>query len=285
MQLKQTALTLALSFLLLAGGCGANSSAEIETVEKDIYNWALPLDPYRSPNSMVLAYAADIIRNKCLSKAGFEGYPIIPYNENAPGSPSVNESGRRLFNSKLAAQYGYHLAPSQRYSAQLLQERPDGPEDPGYEAASDKCELEVKNAGIDFEDLNDDVVWNISQSIDVTNSPQVEEAAEQWFSCMEPVGVPALPYPTEMPGPVLSEKFGIGRATEWDAPPASAEEISIAVADAECQESSGFAEALYEAEYQAQQEVVKKNAKKLAPLLERNRKALEAARKVIAEQG
>lgn len=273
------ALALALS------GCSGGSSAEVAHVDKDINHWALPLDPYTTPAIPLLGYASDLIRADCLKKAGFPNYPIIPYNEDAPGSPTASATGRKIFNVDIAKKYGYRDAPSARYSRRDLQNREE-PSGPGYSEASSQCEQEVVDAGIDWSQLTDDTVGQLAFSIDVAKESTVRDAQQQWRVCVEKIGVPALPgKPEDMPGKVLAQQFGLDKATDWDAPAASAEEIRIATADAQCREESGYTKALYDAEYAAQEKLVKEHASELAPLLERNRKALEAARTIIAKRG
>lgn len=64
-----------------------------------------------------------------------------------------------------------------------------------------------------------------------------------------------------MPGDAKAELWKLG-----DPPgstPVSTEEIRTATADAKCRASSGWSQALYDAEYDAQVAFVKKNADKL----------------------
>ncbi|MDO4613748.1 MAG: hypothetical protein Q4B10_06755 [Actinomycetaceae bacterium] len=264
--------------------CGSSQEAAPDIVKKDISTWALPLDPYQDPPISLLGYASDLVRADCLKNAGFE-YPVVPYNENAPTKATRNEVGRRLFNPDIARSFGYHEPRSQRISEKELQERqePTGSE---YIQAADKCEALVADAGIDWEEFSNKTAQEIAWNLAPEKNKTVVAATQRWRECMMPLGIPALPdTPDKMPGEVLHNTFGLETASSWDSPSASAEEIRIATADAECRESSGYSQALYDAEFAAQEKAVAEHATELAPLLERNRKSLEAARKIIAERG
>lgn len=264
--------------------CGSGQEATSEPVKKDRSTWSLPLDPYWEPPTSLLAYASDLIRADCLKKAGFE-YPVISYNENAPAKVTRNQAGRRLFTPDIAKSFGYHEPHSQRISEKELQERQE-PTGSDYVEAADKCEPLVTEAGINWEELSDKTVQEIAWNLSPQKEKAVVAATQRWRECMMPLGIPALPdTPDKMPGEVLHNTFGLETAANWDSPSASAEEIRIATADAECRESSGYSQALYDAEFAAQEKAVAEHAAELAPLLERNRKSLEAARKIIAERG
>lgn len=282
---KFLAAIIALGVLTALIGCARDDDGVSPVVvRRDLSSWALPIDPYRLPKVDLLAYASDLIRVECLKNKGIPDYPVIPYNENAPGLPTINSAGRRLFNLNIAKKFGYHTGHSQRVSERLMQERRE-PSAPGYLEAADKCEEEVVAAGIDWSQLTDDVAQKIIFSVG-PNMDKVKKATEKWRFCMAAHPVPGQPdEPEKMPGDVLTQKFDLDKDPEWNSPPATSEEIAVAVQDAKCRESSGYSEALYNAEYEAQEKVVKEHASELAPLLERNKKVLEAARKIIKERG
>ena len=81
--------------------------------------------------------------------------------------------------------------------------------------------------------------------------PAVLKAGKRWHECMRPQGVADLPPdPRGMPSPSVTKRFALDVITEesiLQGPKVSAEEIALATADAECQESSGYAQKLYDA--------------------------------------
>jgi hypothetical protein len=129
------------------------------------------------------------------------------------------------------------------------------------------------------------------------NDPAVREAAERWVQCMQPLGFSDLPDGPNADGggtptPSMMEAYtGVpynatfdGAAPEQTAQQ-KAEEIRIATFDAECQESTGYAQALYDAEWDRQVSVVRENEETLTSLLDEKAAYEEKADRILREAG
>lgn len=106
-------------------------------------------------------------------------------------------------------------------------------------------------------------------------TPQVKKALEEWKACMRPLGIADLPEdPREMPSPSLSEKL-YGNISEDNPIPDQplAEEVAVAVKDAECRQSSGWLQKSYDIQWAFLQDYVKENKKTLAETKKREDEA------------
>jgi hypothetical protein len=260
------ALTGALTLLLSACSSSVPES-ELELPEKNISEWVTPLDQYVPGHSELANYAEQLLIGKCMTARGLSW--DVPWRDiHADNGPSWNAIDRRLFNADLASEYGYHNGPSGDSSLQAWQQfaaekqRLNAVDDKGVTdcvpvareelpllstSASQKALMLVQNA---FDDAK--------------NSGEVRTAAEKWRDCMEPEGVADLPdTPADMPSKSLTKRFKLDFGDRLGTSEVTTAEIAIATADAKCQDSSGYAEALYEAEWKKSASLVRENADEL----------------------
>ncbi|WP_143180962.1 hypothetical protein [Buchananella hordeovulneris] len=97
---------------------------------------------------------------------------------------------------------------------------------------------------------------------------RLRQALEQWRQCMAPLGIAYLTTPLEFPTPALANQWQLNSDIPLlelgDSP--SADEVRIAVHDATCQESSGWAQAYYEESWRVDEEFVRENYAELEAL-------------------
>lgn len=263
-------------FLLLAG-C-SSPSASLTLPEKNIDQWVNPLDQFVPQNFAVGSYAELLLDSRCMRTEGYDWSP--PWKDTqAEWGPSWNEAERRLFNVSLAKQYGYHEAPGSgrsnpewdAFTASKV--NLSDSESAALNACTSKSRKKLKDPG----PVINLALSYISTAVDEANSDEeVVKAAKTWRECMQPFGIYDLPdSPQHMPTKELMKKFGVSNAPGDNVragSAASAEEIKLATADAECRVSSRYEQASYDAEWDASVKLYRENADEL----ERARTALKA---------
>lgn len=254
-------------------GCAtaAVQGADLDLPAKNQSQWRLPLDQYLPPLIDVEYDAQQVFVHKCMAEAGREWVVRLDPPGTTTGE-SWNAAGRKLFSVELAETYGYgnsgQIARSpEAEQAWLNGERSRRAVAEQAPEAAEGC-FEQSTAVLDDEpswqvyDLAMEIAGGASG--DAQEFPEVEEAASQWRECMADAGLPDLPaVPEEMPpasvddggGPAIDAPYSVG--DEFDV---SAEERRVAVADTTCQDSSGYASALYDAEWEAQAEAMESHA-------------------------
>lgn len=289
----------AVAVLVAAGlvGCsGTDPDAAQEPhilVEKNRLMWVMPLDAYMVEEQ--LDSAVDVFIEPCMQQHGF-AYRRPPVDV-TKRSETVSVSGRNLFNVEVARQWGYGGAPDP--NADVL--RAAAAESMHWPAEQlDQYEECLGSAREQFpaQRINNFVAGlTISTWSGAKNAPEVLEAAERWVQCMRPLGFSDLPDGPNADGggtptPSMMEAYtGVpyGATLDGAAPEQTAqqkaEEIRIATFDAECQESTGYAQALYDAEWDRQVSVVRDNGEALTGLLHEKAAYEERAEKALREAG
>ena len=180
----------------------------------------------------------------------------------APGPVTANAAGRRLFSVELAKQFGYHYAPTQKFDRQRAQEIAVIQYTPSEASALELCQGTADQA---LPPLGESLSELLSFQVDVTADVRVVASVADWRQCLESA-MPGMAtgWPEDMPGRVEWGSFGLDRAVMWDAPPPSEPELALAVQDVICRESSGFSASYYEAEWSAQEAVLRQNYDALA---------------------
>jgi len=226
--------------------------------------WTLPLDDYIVPpqNIIVSDYAENLLVHNCMVSRGHV-WDITAINMDSLTIPTRSASGRRLFNSTIAAQFGYHepsvYSKEVRDAMNALNSRQfTAVEESDFYACVDEARVTLPLA--DDAQLGAQLA---NAALDIASADgTVVAASGRWRDCMKPAGIPDLPMmpegdsPTTMPTESQRKQFGL------DDPygAISTEEIRIATIDADCRISSGFSQALYDAEFAAQTLALKANA-------------------------
>lgn len=265
-------------------GCTSSSAIEpgdLPLPAKNIEQWDMPLDPYVPDTSFLVDYAENLLVSPCMTQAGFDW--AVPWQDiHQPPSPTRNATDLRIFTRTIAAEFGYrdqgsNLRPNAawREVAQSKQQI-----SAAEEQALINC-LEIAREALPLLDGSTQVAIAFSNDAlrATQEDPRVKAAAQRWVECMRPAGVSDLPdSPFLMPTDALKHALGISSGKE-----PSAEEIRLAVLDADCRESSGWRETAYETEWELQLEALIENADDL----ERFRQTLSdhqtLVMKVIAE--
>ncbi|MBF4601837.1 hypothetical protein ITJ55_13560 [Frigoribacterium sp. VKM Ac-1396] len=243
---------------VVAYGIPANAAYALPDLpEKDVEAWTMPLDRYVPIGQSSSNYAELLVVQPCMLDAGYDEY-VLPWRDVAAADRadelSMNGSLRlRAFDLATAETRGYHAASVV---------------DPGaadwYEFAmqswtaekSDQLDTCVQRAHKTVPSLDD--YYNRTQSLVRLNNaafegarhdPSVTATWADWRSCMQAARVgDVADDPSGMPTLDMVDRF----ETLDSSTPPSDDELEIATADARCRESSGYRDALYEAEWQRQ---------------------------------
>jgi hypothetical protein len=250
---------------------GTNTAAAGNLPAKNISQWVMPLDQYiqTEAESHAHDYAEALLQEPCMAKSGYAWN--VPWQDTSSfGSASLNAAGRSVFNPSLAGEWGYHLAPTTDTS--LAAWHAWEPQTINLSASEqstfDSC-LQQSRKQLPLLPGNDlNFASGLGQSAfeDAQHDSKVTAAAAKWRQCMAPAGVSDLPQtPATMPSDSVVHEFGIDNGQiPVAAPIVSAAEKKLAVMDANCRVSSGYQQAAYTAEWDAQVALVGKNADQLS---------------------
>lgn len=296
---------LSLSILLLAGcstqvpdGQSALTSGERPAeagggvqvlVQKDISTWALPSDAYNPPPFALEDYAVDLQAEPCLEAAGIT-FRMVRFDPNGPAPKTMNGSQRRLFNQEIAAEFGYHeqLDPRVRMEDRTRNNASDELNDPQTWETWNNCRQQaLRDLG---GDPNQDVFSFGFPVHSADRDPAVKVAAVRWRECMEPLGIPDLPPDatplTGIPTGSQYSEWGLNQdVAPWEISAPSAEEIKVAVYDAQCRDSSGWSQARYDAEWDAEVSYLTKHYRQLEASRQKYEAQKEAYLKIVQERG
>ncbi len=249
----------------LAGCTGADAAGESGLKDQDA--WKMPLDEFYVYSVELDNYAEQLLTSKCLEQRGYE-WPVPWQNTDYPQPKDFNRVGIRLFTLELATEYGYQFAPpadveSARLWVEFIETAeayfPDSELDEELVNCRDEIRAVDEDSNQSFDGVNEIMGLALQADQVALQSPAVMEATERWRECLQPQVDFTLPEEprTEMPPH--------GADADWvsvDGHP-SVDEIAVAVADAECRESSGLSAAAYETEWEEQRKLVDLNRDKL----------------------
>ncbi|MGO2746524.1 hypothetical protein [Microbacterium sp.] len=228
----------------------------------------MPLDEFATYSSRLDNYAEQLLLGQCLNEHGYEW--DVPWQDTDFVSPAnFNHVDIRLFNVEIATQWGYQSAPSldldsldawHEFTAWANSYDPDADFVPVFEACRDgvRSPKSVEN----LDNLNYIMGLKI-QAEDVTRADEtVVSATKEWRTCLVEAEVGEIPMSFEdMPTAQMVERFRTAGAASSGG--ISPEEIAVAAADAECRDSSGLSAARYDAQWNAEAELVEANRDKL----------------------
>lgn len=273
---------------------GAPESDLNVRTERDRSEWRLPLDDHlgaMAPRRHTLA--VDTILHSCLSQHEIP-YPTPRLLDDVEAMPTVNSAARGIFNVELAKKFGYGSGPfdaeANKRARQDMERFFAATGTPEGKAAADECREQAEGQVPEPPDtmLAQALVFEANDAARLDDD--VVEATERWRECMEVAGIPDLPEtPFDMPTEAMTNRMRHGPRGEADGgldrpwQPPSTEEIELAVADAECRESSGFAETFYEKEWDAQLELMAPRVDELEQLAEALQEFDQELNQVLAE--
>jgi hypothetical protein len=273
----------AVAALVASCGSGSNEQA-VDLPAKNIDQWVMPLDAYAVGSATLFDYAENILVQPCMEEAGFAfDSPWVDLDADPPVTSTA--AGRRIFDTEIAAQWGYHDAPSNQPNAAELAAANTEPLSDAAQAQFLSC-LDSAREQVPLPSAQDQLAASLASAAwDATLADSsVLEAAERWRACMAPVGVSDLPdLPFDMPSASLSAEFGLDGDGVTTSP--GARELEVAAADASCRESSGFRQTVYDLEWEKEASALQENADTLTRAQEHNDARRAAALKVVNEAG
>lgn len=263
-----------------AGTAGADVSAVEATVspdnliKKDQKHWALPTDAYAGTTNGLYVAVKETVVQDCMTKKGLS-YEVYPYSAASEKSQVGTGSGHMLFNEEIAAKYGYSLPPEDSIQPRLDIERKQDQNPSSWKQARDACFAEADKADI-IKKL--DTQGGLSTSVvSNVNPPGLDAAAAKWRSCMAPLGLTDLEKaPGGYPSSSFAQQIGAtGNEEDYKDPfqhPVTDYELKVAVQDAKCRTSSGYDTILYNTQWSASYNYVKKHLNELTVLRQKSAK-------------
>lgn len=261
---------LAVAAATLLSGCTAAADAPLPAQDRAL--WAMPLDAYTMSTAQTSArdYAENLLVQPCMEAAGLSwDVPVRDVDEAPPAT--TNAVGERLFTSAIAASVGYHLVIADSPSARAWNAFMNAPASEETVEQLSQCRTEVAEPALPAvtEEMRVAQALSAEATAAAETSDTVRAAATDWTTCMADAGIADLPESiTDMPTGWIDQKFGLSITKR-----VSAEEIELAVQDADCRESSGVAETLYAEQWRLELEALSEHGAELT-----------AARAAIAEQ-
>lgn len=267
------------------GACGSDSDRRnTQTAfEPSIETWSLPLDDYY-PTVTQQNHAVSLKVAACMKGVGVRDWPIEDPARYLP--PTFTSRVRKVFNEKLARQFGYHSGQSAR-PVDLV----EPPLTPDQEITLTTCQRAAqKEFGSESKTFAFVQGQAAAGADSALRSKPVKLAAEEWHDCMLPLGLPDLPATPlgNMPTDSQRAKFGlqnnedaIGKQTLVATP----QEIREAVFDASCRESSGYSRALYQQEVEAGTRAIEKYQEKMSSAYAQNQAMNKRINRAISHGG
>jgi len=250
------------------------------TTERSPEAWTMPLDGYVQPAGAKQDYASNLVDQPCLRAIGID-FPV-PWATVAGLEASSDESETpergntspalawsRPLDADLARTRGYHGPSTAGANTDGMRAWGQNPKrNAAFAKASQTAVARCFNASYRTLGLTDPTGAGQAASavakrltylaaIDARTDGTVVRAAAQWHACMAPARVRDLPTaPDQMPSPSIRMDYG----TNIRSTPVQDGEVAIAERDVACQESSGYREALYDAEWNRLLHVTKSDA-------------------------
>lgn len=281
------ALAVALSATVV--GCSA-PAVDDDAPAQDRATWKMPLDEFYVYSPELDNYAENLLIADCLTSQGYD-WPV-PWQDTDYTQPEdFNRIGLRIFTPEIAAKWGYHLAPpaneeSANLWVEFVQVTDSYFPNPELDAALLSCRDGVRAKDEDPFATTDGQNYLSGLAIQAEQvalqDDEVIAATKKWRECLQPqveYTVPADPW-SGMPSAGAMEKWGI---LSGQTPEASAEEIAAAVADADCRESSGLAEAKYQKSWDEQLKLVQENRDELERIRDAATERRETLLTIVAE--
>jgi hypothetical protein len=277
--------TLALVVIGLGAGVvhGLPEPADVAltpSVAQDQAAWTMPLDGWAQPGSRKQTYAENLVIQPCLRRAGIDfpvpwatsaGLRALSDADETPerGNPSPALSSTRPLDADLARTRGYHGPSTAGANEDGMRTWGQDPErnaafDRASQTAVERCFNEgYRTLGLADEDGTEQSASMTAKRLtDVAAKAAQQDAAVlaaaiEWRTCMAPSRVADLPAsPADMPSDSVRRQFG----TDLDSTPVQDAEVAVAERDVACQESSGYRQALYDAEWDRLLHVTKTDA-------------------------
>lgn len=241
---------------------GPRADVSAHLPAQNLARWTMPLDQYMvtAAQSRRESYAIAVLTQECLDQHGFRNQIPSMSIVDDPDDLGIRDA----FTPEVVAQFGYHSAGVMRQKDPAWRAYTTRPMSDAESAAQDQCLTGLLDDGfVRYENQVLNFASGLAQSAFAGSlqDPEVKKTAAAWRACMAPKGIEDLADdPSGMPTESLSRRFGLtatpdaGQTVE-----ATPEEITLAVFDAKCRQSSGYERARYEAEWSRQVTLLAEN--------------------------
>ncbi|MFF1632584.1 hypothetical protein [Leifsonia sp. NPDC058248] len=219
----------------------------------------MPLDRYIGVSTVMSDYVENRLTIPCMAAAGYT-WDVPKRDIEAAANRAGDVTVSRPLTAAIAQQRGYHPAPTNDPGQLATQELNASSISDAEDHALTVCTQKVRR-GIPLPSW-----WQASQeAVALSNSAYeaaqndgtVVAATHKWQECMGTFShMPLADSPARMPSPPVADHF----ATNLDGSTVSQDERDLALKDVACQASSGYRDALYEAEWKRQASVPKHDA-------------------------
>ena len=244
-------------------------------------SYTLPLDDY-SPDTADDEFARNILVAGCMEAKGI--FWPVPKSAAISRPPSENAEGRQLFNLRLAKNSGYHTGPYVEHVDPTANVTLSKSQQEALKTCATEADTKI---GVNVDTRNLVESLQVAAYRSAVNASAVLEAARAWRECMLRAKFSDVPSdPTKMPtGADRQRWFAGGPVTDAKLPSVGGpEEIRAATIDAQCRKSSGYAEAQYQAEVDAQLGLMAQNASALERAMENAKAATAVIQAAIKKQ-
>jgi hypothetical protein len=281
--------------VLVSSACGAfdsDSSGEPELGDvvqnPSAGEIVLPLDGYlpSGNDATSLESSRSILVAECVADQGYD-YPVLPR------PPWVSQNLRRygLVDEARAAQYGFGNPPDNEQTKALLEAQADStlPQNV-FVACITAARKELGTLKVELDDSS--FVYELSNETwdDSEADSRVQEAFDEWKTCMQEAGYPDAGLPLEFSTAWITRRApstpsaGGDETVEPPATPADGE-IAAAIADVRCKQEVNLAGIWWAVETAYQNRVIEENSERMRDIDARLDVAIENAAEVLATGG
>jgi hypothetical protein len=265
---------------VVAVGIPANAAWTLPDLpERDRASWTMPLDQYVGVGVVRLNYATELLIQACMVEAGHDD-AVVPWRDVDAATNATERQPLRAFDLAAARERGYHVPATDDQGADAWRafEYRETSQDEALDRSTclDRAYrqhpelLTGASASASTRSVGD-IAIRLSNAafLEARQDSSVRRAADAWHTCMLDEGVGAGPWaddlpddPADMPTPAMADAF-----TSYDpATPVGDDELELAETDAGCRETSGYLDALYDAEWQEQLTVPHDYGERLAQI-------------------
>lgn len=249
------ALIVAATALIGVPACTAQKSPAFNRADftPNREQYVLPLDAYRTDPAKQ-DFARNLLIQECLKGTGIMFR--VHDNSHPAGQVAIsNKQFRRLFTVQIAQLYGYAGPPLP----------PVVPPSATPYTDADKQQLvscgqkASKDLKLD-QNMQSRIEVMIAAAYDKAQArPEAAKEIAAWKACLQPLGIADFPkIPEDMPTDSQAERWRVVAVDDTSTRTASPDEIRQAVLDAQCRESTGYAQHAYQAEVDAQFDIMTK---------------------------
>ncbi|MBP1240372.1 hypothetical protein ABID92_002070 [Frigoribacterium sp. PvP120] len=281
------AVALVVAGVVVAGLPSTRSWRLPTTATQDRSSWVMPLDQYIGVGDIRVGYAQELMIEKCRTDEGGDG-SRVPWRDVDAATTAAERQPTRAFDLDQAEARGYHVPPTDDPGEAAWREFVLRPVSAAESAARDRCvdklysehpELLSGYLGTGTGTVGD-IATRLSDAAfrDARDDDAVLDTVPAWLECLQPVaaaGWELPPTPAGMPTDAMAGAFASSDPTT----PVTEAELDVATADAACRESSGYLDALYDAEWEHQLTVPHDYGERLSQV---DTGAVAAAKRTVA---